>query len=104
MRYDFVKPLISSTVWVLDRVLRPEVTTGAVSLTQGVEDCGDVAIVVKITGESDGDLVLSMDSGTAARVSSRLHGDPGATASLPDLDALAELANMIAGSAISALN
>ena len=104
MRYDFVKPLISSTVWVLDRVLRPEVTTGAVSLTQGVRPAGNVAILVKINGEAEGDLMLSMDSGTAARVSSRLHGDPGANASLPDLDALAELANMIAGSAISALN
>lgn len=103
MRFDYVNPLISSTLWVLDRVLQPDVQTGAISLTQGGRPCGDVAIVVKINGESEGNLMLSMDSRTAARVSSRLHG-AGGNASFPDLDALAELANMIAGSAISALN
>ena len=65
MRYDYVDPFVSTTVRVLADALHADVRQGEVSMAPGGGAAGDVAIVVRIRGEAEGDFVLAMDRGTA---------------------------------------
>jgi CheY-specific phosphatase CheX len=77
---------------------------GEVTPLRGDEIRAEVSVAVRITGDSEGDVIISMDTGTALGICSILLGlkidslTPGA------LDALAELGNMIAGNAVTELN
>jgi chemotaxis protein CheX len=104
MRYDYVDPFVSTTVRVLADALHADVRQGEVSMAPGGGAAGDVAIVVRIRGEAEGDFVLAMDRGTALGACSALMGEECGSLAGPGMDALSELANMIAGNAISALN
>ncbi len=104
MRFDYINPLVTTTQEVLDCTLHQTVSRGEVVVLQGDSIYGDVVVSVRITGDSEGDLLLSMDDLTALRICSTLTGDRIDTLTPENLDALVELGNMIAGNAVSALN
>lgn len=104
MRYDYVDPFVSTTMRVIGGALHADVQQGDVSMAPGGGIAGDVAIVVRIRGESEGDFVLAMDMRTALGACSALMGEECGALAGPGMDALSELANMIAGNAVSALN
>jgi len=104
MRYDYIEPFVTSTIRVLGGVLQSNITKGEVSLTESGWPAGDLAIEVPLFGDSEGNVVLNMNTATAVKLSARLNGNAGTSLSPIGMDALSELINMIAGNAVSVLN
>jgi len=104
MNFDFIEPFVSSTKKVLGTVLRTNAEYGDVSLRQGYELTGSVAVVIGIQDGSGESVILNMDEAQALGVCSAMSGVPCEALDAFGIDALGEMANMIAGNAVSALN
>jgi chemotaxis protein CheX len=89
---------------VLDDVMQTDITKGEVSLVMDDEISGDIAIIVRVKGDSEGHIILNMYADTALAISNIMFGDKFDKLTPIALDSIAELANMIAGNATSALN
>jgi chemotaxis protein CheX len=104
MRFEYVEPFVACTMRVLGDVLQAPVARGEVSLVGSSGAGGDLAIAVPLFGDSEGNVELRMNTETAVNLSGRLNKTAETTLTPLGLDSLAELANMIAGNAVSALN
>lgn len=104
MRYEYIEPFVSTTIRVLDRVIQCDVAKGIASLVTIDAITEDIAIIVRLRGDSDGSIILGMATDTALRICSAMFGEDFEICSPTGMDAIAELANMIAGNATSALN
>ena len=104
MRYEYIEPFVNTTLRVLDRVIQCDVVKGVPSLVKYDTITEDVAIIVRLQGDSEGSIVLSMPAGTALGVCSVMFGEDFKILSPAGMDAIAELANMIAGNTTSVLN
>ena len=104
MRFEYIEPFVNSTKNVLKGVLRSDVTSGRTSLVEGGVINGEVMIIVHVAGESQGSVILSMDSPTAVSVCTAMSGSTCMSLTSEGLDIMAELANMITGNATSVLN
>jgi chemotaxis protein CheX len=89
---------------VLDDVMQSDITKGQVSLVMDDEISGDIAIIVRVKGDSEGYIILNMYADTALAISNIMFGDNFDKLTPIAMDSIAELANMIAGNATSALN
>ncbi len=104
MRYEFINPFIDSTIKVLDTVLDSDIRRGDFSLVDGYEIDGEISILIKLTGDSDGTVVVNMSAGTALNVCNLMTYSDSSLLTELKMDAISELANMIAGKAVSVLN
>lgn len=104
MRYEYIEPLVATTIRVLDEVIHCDITRGVASLVRSDNITEDIAIIVKLRGDSEGGIVLGMPADTALRVCNALFGEYFETLTPEGMDAISELANMIAGNAAGALN
>lgn len=103
MRYEYIEPFISSAIRVLDTVIQSDISRGEVALVSG-EPGGEVSVVIPLSGDAEGSIVLNMDSETALRISGVMNCEPFESLTPLVMDSIAELANMIAGNSASALN
>lgn len=104
MRYEYVEPFVNTTLRVLDRVIQCDITKGTASLVKGYKMNEDIAIIVMLQGDSEGSIVLSMPANTALRLCSVMFGEDFEILTPTGMDAIGELANMIAGNTASVLN
>ena len=104
MRYEYIEPFVASTMKVLDNVMQTDITQGEISLVMDDQISGDVAIIVRVKGDSEGHIILNMYADTALTLSNIMFGEHFDTLTPSGMDSIAELANMIAGNATSALN
>lgn len=104
MRYEYIEPFVLSTMKVLDNVMQTDITRGQASLVMEDRISGDIAIVVSVSGDSEGCIILNMPAETALAISNIMFGDTFNELTPEGMDAIAELGNMIAGNATSALN
>ncbi len=101
MKLDYIEPFMASAVSVLAAVLHTDMKRGTIALVRGHELAGDVAVVIGLREQPGESVILNMDTGTALRICAAMNGYALDT---PDEDALGELANMIAGNAVSSLD
>ena len=107
MRYEYIDPIITSTVFVLDQLLQTDVRRGDVKLQASSKIDIDTAVVLTLGNNAKhvGSVVLNMKDETAKKVSTAMHkmlgikGDDGI-----DMDVISEMGNMVAGNIISTLN
>lgn len=104
MRYEFIDPVVSSTVRVLDSAMQCDIAKGGVSLVGSEEIAGDISIVIKLGKSADGSIILNMDADTALNICSAMNGTGFESLTPFGLDSISELANMIAGNVASVLN
>lgn len=104
MRYEYIDPFVTTTIRVLDSTIPGNIRKGDITVLQGDRMKGDVAVLVRITGDAEGDIILSMETATALRICASLFREDFATMTPRSVDALMEIANMITGNAVSALN
>jgi chemotaxis protein CheX len=104
MRYEYIEPFIGSTLRILERTVPGTTRHGELVMVRGDEVRDDVRVVISITGDSQGDVILSMEEATALAVCAGLLGSRTEGLTPRALDALAELGNMIAGNGVSSLN
>lgn len=104
MRYEYIEPFVLSTMKVLDTVIQSDISMGRVSLVRGNEIDGDLAILIRLGGYSDGCIILNMETETAMKICNVMLDGSFETLMPVGMDSIAELANMIAGNAISVIN
>lgn len=104
MRYEYIEPFVLSTMRVLDSVLQSDIARGDVSLVNSREISGDISIVIYMKGNSEGNIILNMDTETALKICNYMTGEEFELVTHQGLDPVAELANMIAGNSTSSLN
>ena len=104
MRFGFGEPFVHSTMGVLYKVVRCVVTKGAISLVNDRSVAGDITIIIHLENHSRSVIIVSMDNATALNICRTMNSESLDTLSPFSRDTLAELANMIAGNAVSALN
>ncbi len=104
MKLEYIDPFVSSTISVLKTVLHCDIAQGDVALRRGHDLAGTVSVVIGLRDNPGDSVILNMDEQTAFRVSEAMNGAPCTELDGAALDAIGELANMIAGNAITALN
>jgi len=103
MKFEYIEPFVNSTARVLDEVIQSDISKGKVSLVSYDEIHGDIVIVIKVEGDTEGSIILNMDNETAINICNAMMGEDRDELTPMCMDAISELANMMAGNATSAL-
>jgi chemotaxis protein CheX len=101
---ELIQPFINAADAVLAQGLQCPMAMGSLSMDEEAYRRKGVAALISLTGDIEGRIIFDLDAETALRVASRFAG-----AELPESDELiketvCELANQVAGNAITALN
>lgn len=104
MKLEYIEPFVTSAVNVLQAVLRSPVELGDVALLRGNELNGEVSVVIGLRDHPGENVILNMDREAALNICSAMNGAVCAVLDDAGMDAVGELANMIAGNAVSSLN
>ncbi len=104
MKYEYIDPFVAMTMQVLGGAIRGAVRLGDITVLRGDRIKGDLAVQARIAGDAEGDVILSMDSATALGICALLTGEDFSTTTPGSTDVLMELASVITGNAVSALN
>lgn len=103
MNAEYLNPVISAATYVLREMCGLEINTGSPYLTQLVYDEKIFVVMIGITGQLQGQVILSMKVEVACEIASKMMmGMP-----VPELNdmarsALGELMNMVMGNAVTA--
>jgi chemotaxis protein CheX len=101
---DYVNPVIEATCSVLRSMLGMEVVRGAIYCKLNDKPAHDVSGVINLTGAAQGTIVLSMSANVAIEATRILTGDKPERVDATVVDAVGELANIIAGNAKAKLS
>lgn len=104
MKLEYIDPFVSSTVRVLKTVLQSDICQGEIALLRGHELTGEVSVVIGLSEAPGENVILNMHTGTALGLCGAMNGAPCTALDGAALDAIGELANMVAGNAVSALS
>jgi chemotaxis protein CheX len=104
MRIELIQPFINAADAVLAETLQCSTRMGDVTMDEEVYRRKGVASLVTIKGDIEGRIIFDIDTPTAAKVASYLTGSPVPESDEVARETVCELANMVIGSAISALN
>lgn len=104
MKMELIQPFINAADAVLAETLKCPTRMGDVTMEEEAYRRKGVASLVTIKGDIEGRIIFDIDPPTAAKVASYLAGTP-----MPENDevvreTVCELANMVIGSAVTALN
>jgi chemotaxis protein CheX len=104
MKMNLIQPFINAADAVLAETLQGPTRIGDVSMDEEAYRRKGVASLITVKGDIEGRIIFDIDTPTAAKVASYLSG-----VSVPESEEVAretvcELANMVIGSAITALN
>jgi chemotaxis protein CheX len=104
MRMELIQPFINAADAVLAETLQSRTRIGDVSMDEEAYRRKGVASLVTIKGDIEGRIIFDMDTPTAAKVASYLTGEPVLESEEVARETVCELANMVIGSAVTALN
>jgi chemotaxis protein CheX len=104
MRMELIQPFINAADAVLAEALQSPTRIGDVTMDEEAYRRKGVASLVTIKGEIEGRVIFDIDTRTAAKVASHLTGSEVSESEEVARETVCELANMVIGSAISALN
>jgi len=104
MRMELLQPFINSADAVLAQTLRCATTIGDVTMDEETYRCKGLAAIVLIRGELEGRIILDIEGRTAAKAASFLAGEEVAETADLVRETVCELANMLIGNAVTALN
>lgn len=104
MRLDFVKTFLESTTHTLREVVDPDAHIGAIRMRPAPVAFGEVVAVINLTGDAQGKVIFDLDLLTAVQVAGQMMEEDSSGLSLIGRSAIAELASMATGKAISEIN
>ena len=99
MKVEYINPFVTSTHSVFATMLGWEITRGAPFVKESDQPHHDVSGVIGLSGKAKGTIVLSLDREVALAATEALLGERPAEIGEEVVDAVGELANMIAGGA-----
>ncbi len=101
MNVAYIKPFLTAAREVFEAMVRIPLVLGEPYLKNGVEQQFAVSATIGISGTIAGTIVLGFPQQVAMEVAAALAGSPMTSLDQDCVDALGEVANMIAGSAKS---
>src|SRR5262249_11587706 len=104
MKIELIQPFINAADAVLAEALNSPTRVGDVTMEEEAYRRKGVASLVTIKGDIEGRIIFDIDSTTAAKVASYLAGSPVPESEDVARETVCELANMVIGSAVTALN
>ncbi|HXV64345.1 MAG TPA: chemotaxis protein CheX [Vicinamibacteria bacterium] len=104
MRYDYLRPFVSSAQEILEEMLASDVVLGMLRLSPAPVPTLGVTAIVGVTGEAEGRVLFDMRRDTAIAIAAEMNDAPQKVLDRLAKDALSELASMMTGRAISVLN
>jgi chemotaxis protein CheX len=104
MKMELIQPFINAADAVLAETLQCPTRIGDVSMDEEVYRRKGVASMVTIKGDIEGRIIFDIDPPTASKVASYLTGSPVTANEEMARETVCELANMVIGSAVTALN
>jgi chemotaxis protein CheX len=104
MKIELIQPFINAADAVLAETLKSPTRIGDVTMEEEAYRRKGVASLVTIKGDIEGRIIFDIDSPTAAKVASYLAGSPVPESDEVARETVCELANMVIGSAVTALN
>jgi len=104
MRYAYVQPFVDSAQRILAEAVPGRIVAGDLRLSSAALPSRGVTAIVGVTGEGEGRVLFDMDRETALRIASAMNGEPFHELDQLAKDTLCELAGMMTGKAVSALN
>ncbi len=104
MRIEYINPFVESAIEVLKKTVTQDVTRGKLSLRKSVSSMLGLALIVGITGQVTGRVVIDMPQDLGLQIASIMNEEK--LINFDDLtnSTLTELANMIVGKAITNLH
>lgn len=99
MNVNYINPFVIATQEVFKTMVHLPITLGKPYLRQSGDPKYDVSATIGISGAVTGSAILSFPLNVAVAVASGLAGAPSTELDQDAIDALGEVANMIAGSA-----
>ncbi len=104
MKVEYVNPFVESAYNVLNEVLGTEIKRGELYLKATSQPVLGVAAIIGLTGDVEGRVLLDMNVETGLAIASTMNGEE--LSGFDDLSkaTIAELANMIAGRAVTKLH
>ena len=104
MKIELIQPFINAADAVLAETLQCSTRIGDVTMDEEAYRRKGIASLVTIQGDIEGRIIFDIDTPTAAKVASYLTGSPVQESDDVSRETVCELANMVIGSAITALN
>lgn len=99
MDVALINPFINATIKVLATMAQAEVNAGKPYLKKDNIAKGDVSGLIGITGETNGTIAVTFDSGSILQIVSSMFGEDVTELNSEVADAVGELTNMISGQA-----
>ena len=104
MRAEHINPFIESVYELFNTMLQGKVERGPIGVSSGNTAPPDIMAIVGISGPTRGTLSIGFPAGTALSMVGRILGAPVALIDETVSDGVAEIANIVAGSAKAKLN
>jgi chemotaxis protein CheX len=104
MKIELIQPFINAADAVLAETLQCATRIGDVTMEEEAYRRKGTASMVTIKGDIEGRVIFDIDTPTAAKVASYLTGSPVQESDEVTRETVCELANMVIGSAVTALN
>lgn len=99
MKVEYINPFVTSTVSVFKTMLGCEVTRKGLILKESVQPDLEVSGIIGLSGKAHGVVVLSLCREAAIGATEAMLGERPSDINADVIDAVGELANMIAGGA-----
>src|SRR5262245_56868523 len=104
MRMELIQPFINAADAVLAETLKSPMQIGDVAMEEEAYRLKGVASLITVKGDIEGRILFDVDTPTAAKVATYLAGAPMPETEDVARETVCELANMVIGSAVTALN
>jgi chemotaxis protein CheX len=104
MRVEYINPFVESAFNVLSEVLGEEVKRGELYLKATSQPVLGVAAIIGLTGDVEGRVLLDMERKTALAIAATMNSEELTEFGALAKATIAELANMIAGQAVTKLH
>ena len=104
MRLDFVKMFIDSTTATFREVIDPVAEVDSIQMRPSPDTLGEMMVIVGLTGAAEGRVIFTLDAYTARQLVGHMMGEAPAEMNPFARSALAELASIATGKALSEIN
>jgi chemotaxis protein CheX len=104
MRMELIQPFINAADAVLAETLQGPTRIGDLTMDEEAYRPKGVASLITVKGDIEGRIIFDIDTPTATKVASYLAGTQVTASVEVTRETVCELANMVIGSAITALN
>ena len=104
MKMELIQPFINAADAVLSETLACPVTVADISMPEEAYQRHATAALVEISGDIEGRVIFDVEDGAAMKVASSIAGTDLAADPQLIREAVAELANLVIGNAVTTLN